>query len=89
MKKTFGILLTILLGLAVGIGGAAWRSEGRLEPHLRREQRERRRGDGCSGRPSAAQGPRRRTEYNFGTLDISSTGSHDFIFTNDGRAPCG
>ena len=88
MKKTFGILLTILLGLAVGIGGAAWRIKKAAWNPTFDESNEN--AAVAPVAPADRPLPKVRvaeTEYNFGTLDISSTGSHDFIFTNDGRAP--
>ena len=88
MKRTFGILLTIVLGAAVGIGGAAWQirktawnpvfdqsSENVAVP---------------ATLPADRPMPKVRvpeTHYRFGTLDISSTGSHDFEFVNEGKAP--
>ena len=88
MKKTMGILLAIALGLAVGLGSAAWRIYKAAWNPVFDQGPENAAGDSIS----SADRPRPKvrvpeTAYNFGTLDISSSGSHDFVFLNEGQAP--
>jgi hypothetical protein len=78
-------VLVILLGIALGIGAATLRIE--LAPWDPR-------GDkgalSTAGPPPSGPAPKvvvDRTEYNFGTVDMDSSGSHDFLFHNAGNAP--
>ncbi len=83
MKTIFGLLLVILLGVGLGVVMADLRIEKTWwSPGLRRG------GDEAHSRGSPA--PILvidRTEFDFGTLDLHSSGSHDFVFANAGEGP--
>jgi hypothetical protein len=80
-------VLTILLGIALGIGVASLRIKMRPWNPAGEE----------SAAPAASVAPAPngpapkvnvgQTEYKFGTLDMHATGTHDFVFSNTGKAP--
>ena len=87
MKTTFLALLAILLGIALGIGVAKLRIRAApWKPDVERTE---------AGPAAPILRPDGRTpkvvvdqsHYAFGTLDIASQGSHEFVFTNAGKAP--
>ncbi len=87
MKAVFAIVLTILLGIALGIGVAVLRVK--MRPWNRQGD------EGTAAATSVAPPPNApapkvsvaETEYKFGTLDLQATGTHDFVFRNTGGAP--
>jgi hypothetical protein len=86
MKTFFAILLVVLLGIALGIGTATLRI--RLTPWNSKP------GEGSDARGGTAKpgGPTPKAvvkdaAFDFGTLDIESSGSHDFVVANKGAAP--
>ncbi len=87
MRTFFASVLTILLGIALGVGVAALRIK--MRPWNPSGE------EGAAPATSAApasNGPTPKvnvgqTEYKFGTLDMHATGTHDFVFSNTGKAP--
>ena len=87
MKTLLFVALTIVLGVALGIGTAVLRI--RTTPWNPNSNE--------SVKTTTAAEPRSRgpmpkvavdrVEYNFGALDMQGSGSHDFILTNVGDAP--
>jgi hypothetical protein len=86
MKTTLLALLAILLGIALGIGVALLRIKAApWTPDLDRDH-----GEAAPVGQPAEPAPKvviDKISYDFGTLDIASTGSHDFVFSNSGKAP--
>ena len=87
MKTLLLVALTILLGVALGIGAAGLRIRAATwNPKLDESV------ETAAAPLSRPIGPAPKavvdqTEYKFGTLDMSDSGSHDFVFTNAGDAP--
>ncbi len=85
MKTTLAILLIILLGVGLGIGMANLRvGSAPWKPNF---------GDGKAKiTPARPNGPTskavmKETSFDFGTLDMAGTGTHDFTIANAGAAP--
>ncbi len=86
MRTTLAMALVILLGIALGIGVARLRTElAPWNPEL----------DKSSETPTPALQPSgptpkvvvKQTDYEFGAIDITASGSHEFVFANAGDAP--
>jgi hypothetical protein len=87
MRTTLLALLAVLLGVALGAGTAVWRI--RLAPWDSRRDES---APSTSAAAPAVKEPQPKvvvdaTEYSFGTLDVASSGSHDFVFANEGDGP--
>jgi hypothetical protein len=87
MRTLLLATFAILLGVALGVGTAVLRiGAARWDPKLDE-------GMGTdAAKPLPPVGPQPkvvidRTEYDFGTLDMDSSGSHEFKLTNAGEAP--
>jgi hypothetical protein len=84
VKTIFVVLLTIALGIALGIGSAM------LKIRARPWNRQADEGAGAPVLPSGGPTPRvsvDQTEYRFGTFSKEATGRHEFVFRNIGGAP--
>jgi hypothetical protein len=87
MRTTLLVLLAVLLGIALGVGVALLRiKRAPWTPDVDR--------GGSASAPAAVRpddpAPKvmvEKSRYDFGTLDIAAKGSHDFVFTNAGKAP--
>ncbi len=87
MRTTFLALLAILLGIALGIGVALLRIRAApWKPDVDRTAA----GAAAPIRRPDEPAPKvvvDQSRYDFGTLDMASQGSHEFVFTNAGKAP--
>lgn len=87
MKTTLAVLLLIFLGVGLGLGVTSWRVKTAtwdpkcyenvetVEPTVVKP-----------GQP-APKSAIEKTDFNFGVLDITGEGSHDFTIANRGDAP--
>jgi len=87
MKNLFAVALLLMMGVGIGLGTAQWRlriatwdsGADQSEPTAATVE---------SKSPGAA--PKAvvdQTDFDFGTLDLSGSGSHDFVLSNAGDAP--
>ena len=86
MKTSFFMVLVVLTGVALGAGVAALRIK--MTPWDPKPDE----GVGTSAAMARPPGPSpkvvvKEAKYDFGTLDMEDSGSHDFVFTNEGDAP--
>lgn len=90
MKITIVAILAAILGLGAGFGIAVVRVD--LNPWNRDPARD---GGEVAVRPTIESPSAQRVpkvsvdneKYNFGLMDAKATGSHDFLFTNQGEVP--
>ena len=87
MRTAILALLAILLGIALGIGVARLRIRAApWEPDVDRSSE----GTAAPMRQPDAPAPKvvvNQSRYDFNTLDLASAGSHEFVFSNAGKAP--
>ncbi len=87
MKTLLLVTLTILLGIALGIGAAVVRINSAPWDSQRDESVA---VDEPTPLPPDTPLPKvvvKETTFDFGALDLSANGSHDFLFKNEGTAP--
>jgi hypothetical protein len=87
MRTALCLLLIILLGIAAGVGTAVLRIKHTPWHPERDESVAVNRVDTPPPGEPKAKVSVDQIEFNFGTLDMESSGSHDFVFTNAGNAP--
>jgi hypothetical protein len=86
MRTTFFLLAIVLLGILLGVGVAVWQiGTASWKPAFDADEE----GKTAMER-SHAPTPRleiQESRYDFGSLDIASSGSHDFVLANGGDGP--